>query len=179
MDREELNRPHPGFLNCPNGLLDLGAQPGGTWSLDPVGAKAQFLTWSISVPWRPGATDARWQRVLETSFPDPEVRACVLRMLGLALAGRMLVKALLLLHSREPNTGQRPLLARFAQLLGDYAAPVDSRLVMEAQFEGGHDRPDSQVAALAQKRFACAPELKRGAMLNGGRVKQPTGSGPT
>ncbi|PWF88028.1 hypothetical protein CIK52_01645 [Kocuria rosea] len=163
----------PHLLNTPAGTLDL-------WAMDlrphdPV----DRITRSTAGAWRPGQFHAgTWQTFLETSLPDPEVRAFLARYVGQALFGAVREQKLVILTG-EGSNGKSVFADALRHALGEaktggYAAtaPPDMLLVRKdtSAFDGSVE--------LRGARWAVLSETEKGRELNVAMVKRLTGGDP-
>jgi putative DNA primase/helicase len=170
ISRSQLPR-HPKLLNVENGILDL--RSGKLLPHD----RTLMITQQADAAWDEAARDTRWEQLLATSIPNPDVRRLVLQLLGLSLlGGRVREKKLPILYSEQPDTGKTLLLTAFGRVLGTYARAVDVKGFMESRWASGA-APNSQLAQLEGVRFAYGSEIGVGP-LDEALVKRITGGDP-
>jgi P4 family phage/plasmid primase-like protien len=108
-----------------------------------------------------------WDAFIATVWPDPEVRAWVLRVMSIALTGYP-DAALPMLYGPE-RTGKSSFVSLLAKLLGTYAHAGDPRLLSSTETHA------SIVYALKGRRMSTIDEGPRKGHLATERLKQLTG----
>jgi putative DNA primase/helicase len=154
----------PYLLNCRNGVLDLR-----TGVLGPHDPKL-LLTKITGAAYDPDARGGRFTKFLQRIQPDAEMRDYLARLLGHALAGRVVEHVLPILVGVGAN-GKSTLIGAIASALGDYAAPADPELLTARSF----DAHPTGVADLFGVRLAVLHEGDHGRHLAEGTVKRLTG----
>lgn len=155
----------PELLCCANGVLNLAT--GALSPHDPI-----HLMWrSTHVRWT-GAYTGKPPPDVDTILGcvDPACRGYLQRYLGMASVGRVDDEALLVMAGVGEN-GKTTLLASVKAALGDYAAPVSSRLLTKR----GSTEHLTIEADLFGKRFVWVSETDAGDQLDMERVKGLTG----
>ncbi|MEJ1089407.1 hypothetical protein WDU99_13890 [Microbacterium sp. Mu-80] len=118
----------PFVLNTPSGSLDLK-----TFELtphDPLDRITKITRGSFD----PLAPCARWMSFLEQILPDPEVRAYLQRVLGVALIGKQL-EHILVIATGTGRNGKGVTYEAVGWAIGDYThyAPLDPVRAHEGQ----------------------------------------------
>lgn len=169
----------PWLLACPGGwveghewiapvVLDLSGEE----VLARAPAPGDYLTRGMGAPWIPGARSALWERFLEESAPDPELRAFLARAAGLTAVGEVLQHVFLFLHG-PGGTGKSTFLGALGLAFGGYAARCDFRTFAEdSRRSSSGASPD--VARLRGARLAVCSEIPDRTHL-GARMKDLTG----
>jgi putative DNA primase/helicase len=152
------------LLNVDNGTINL--ETGQLREHDPT----DLLTMKAAVAYSPDAEYPQWARFLEQVLPDPDVRAFVQRVAGLALLGGQPEHILIICIGIGAN-GKSTLTRVLADVLGDYAVVASRDLLVAMQ----HDSHPTSKADLFRRRFAHSGELPAGAKLNEAQVKELTG----
>lgn len=155
---------HPELLNTANGTLNLR-----TMTLrehDPQ----QLLTKVCRGAYRPGAGETRWSKFITEILPDPEVRAFVQRLMGVAVYGAVVEHVLAVLWGRGRN-GKSTFIEAVMYALGDYALQADAKLLLS----GASDRHSTERADLQGRRLAICMETAKGRQVDAAMAKQLTG----
>jgi len=154
---------YPYLLNVQNGVLDVR-----TGELHPH-SPTLLLTRIANAEWYPGAPAPQFHAFLERVQPDPEVRAFLARLLGLAVVGKVDEHLLPIMYGNGQN-GKTVLLETVIKVLGDHAGVVSRDVLIDH----GSAHPTG-TADLFGLRFAVASESDAGAKLAEGTVKSLTG----
>jgi len=153
----------PHLLNTPAGTLDLST--GRTYPCSPT----DLLTKVTGCPYEPGAGSTEWDTFLEATLPDPDVRAFLRRVVGLALVGKVIEHVLPILTGTGRN-GKGTFVRTVAAALGSYAIEAEPDLFMAR--ERAH--PTGQLD-LRGVRPATCQETDDGRRLDVAAVKRLTG----
>lgn len=157
----------PWLLNVRNGLLNLR-----TGQLEP--ARRDALCTKLSpVVYDPAATCPLFDAFLERVQPDPQVRACLLRVLGYSLTG-VIREHILPIHHGTGRNGKGTLRDAVLYVMGDYGTEVPVSLLMAKD----RDAHPTEKMVLRGARFASASETEKGRAINEPLVKLFTGGDP-
>ena len=156
----------PYLLNCANGTLDLR-----TMELRPHDPR-DGITKCARGTWRPDDHGARWPSFLEQVLPDPEVRAFLQRLVGVALLGVVQEQVLAVLTGTGAN-GKSVLTGALGYALGDYAAVAEPDLFLHR--EGAHPTGELDLRGV---RWVTVSESDQGRRLAEATVKRLTGGDP-
>jgi putative DNA primase/helicase len=156
----------PWLLNVANGVVDL--RTGELLEHDPK----HLLTRQAHAAYHPDAAAQSWQTFLERVQPDPQVRAFLARLTGLALVGAQREHLLPIDYGTGAN-GKSTFHGAITEALGDYAGKVPVELLVGR----GSDRtgPTPELMALRGRRLVVADEPEAGARLREAHVKALTG----
>jgi putative DNA primase/helicase len=154
----------PFLLNCHNGTLDL--RTGELRPHDP----ADLLTKMAGAAYAPDATGHEFVKFLARVQPEPEMRAYLARLTGLALEGRVSAH-ILPIHCGTGANGKSTFIDVIMAALGDYADAADPELLTARAF----DAHPTGVADLFGLRLAVLHESDHGRRLAEGTVKRLTG----
>ncbi|WP_380166612.1 phage/plasmid primase, P4 family [Jannaschia sp. R86511] len=157
----------PYTLNTATGTLDL--RSGALRPHDP----AEHITKVCGTGYDVTATAASWEAFLEASIPDPEVRAFLRRLIGLALVGKV-VEHVLPIFTGTGRNGKGVFARAIALALGDYTIEAEPELLLASKY-GAH--PTGQLD-LRGARLATVQETDQGRELAVGTVKRLTGGDP-
>ncbi|MFV0435703.1 MAG: phage/plasmid primase, P4 family [Leucobacter sp.] len=157
----------PWALNCQNGTLDLR-----TMALREH-SPTDFITKVTNAPYDPSARSELWERFLESSLPDPEVRGFVQRCSGIALVGKQLLHHLLVHHGAGRN-GKGVFYQAKGHALGDYWHHAASDLF---DVERGSSPNGAKPAMLALRgaRYVSLSETAKQVKIDTARLKALTG----
>lgn len=156
----------PYLLNVANGTLDLR-----TLQLR-VHDPADRITKVTAAAYDPDADLEQWQAFLDRVLPNPEVRAFLQRLTGLALLGRVVEHVLGILTGTGAN-GKGVFTRSVEHALGDYASTAEADLFM--QREGAH--PTGEMDLLG-RRWVTVSETDQGRRLAEATMKRLTGGDP-
>ena len=158
----------PWLLNVQNGVIDLR-----TGQLGPPRREA-LCTKLAPVAYDPAATCPAFDAFLAEVQPDPEVRACLLRILGYSLTG-VVREHIFPIHHGDGGNGKGTLRDVMLAVLGEYATEVPAALLMSK--DKGDVHPTEKMV-LRGARFASASETQKGRAIDEALVKLVTGGDP-
>jgi len=151
-------------LNCFNGILNLR-----TGKLEPHDP-ARLMTKMANVKFEPNAKAPRWEIFLTEILPNPEIQEYLQQFLGSSLSAAIIDQQLHEFVGTGAN-GKSVLVEIFREILGDYAAIIESELLVETRNEG---HPTSKMQLIGA-RFATCNEIEGNARLSEVKVKRLTG----
>ena len=154
----------PHLLNVANGTLNLTSMT--LRDHDPQ----QLLTKVCRGACRPDEGETRWSKFIAEILPDPDVRAFVQRLMGVAAYGAVIEHVLAVLWGRGRN-GKSTFIEAVMHALGDYALQADAKLLLS----GASDRHSTERADLQGKRLAICMETAKGRQVDAAMAKQLTG----
>jgi putative DNA primase/helicase len=158
---------NPWFLNIGNGTLSLL-----TLELLPHTPANLITHLAGAVSFDPMANAPTWRRFMaEVTGEDDELERFLQRSFGLALSGDVSEQRLWLHYGTGAN-GKSTALELLTDILGDYAAPAPSELLLMQ--ERGQEA-ERQIASLAGMRLVTTREVADGRRLNEVAVKSLTG----
>lgn len=157
----------PYSLNCANGILDLR-----TFELRPHDP-AEYHTKVTRAAYDPMATSSVWQKYLDTSLPDVDVREFLMRYL--ALVGEVLEHKLVFATGAGRN-GKGVLYECVMDAMGDYATTGAEGLLERAKSNA--NGPSPSLADLRGVRLAVLSETEEGARFAPALMKRLTGGDP-
>lgn len=154
-------------LNAPDGFVDL--KTGQILAHDP----ARLCTKTTRVSPDGGIPTPEFDKFIRTIFAgDASLVEYVLRLLGYMLTGSTREQMLAFLHGSGCN-GKSTLVELLAYIMGDYAAPIDTGLLMESRTPAGGANPE--LLRLRGLRLAFATETSDGVAFAESRLKWLTG----
>ncbi|MBA2768505.1 MAG: hypothetical protein H0U35_05135 [Sporichthyaceae bacterium] len=158
----------PYLLNTKSGAVDIEA---GTVSRSNP---SDHLSKVTEARFDPEARSAEFDRFLEQTQPDPEMRAFLARTLGSALLGVVREHIMLIWHGGGAN-GKGTLRDAVLYALGDYAIEVPADLLLQSRHQGNL-APERM--RLKGARLAFCSEIAAGAKLDEATMKKLTGGDP-
>ena len=153
----------PYLLNVANGILDL--RTGQLRDHDP----ADRCTKVTAAAYRPEAGGEEWATFLNRVLLNPEVRAFLQRLTGVALLGRV-VEHVLPIATGVGANGKGVFTRSVEHALGDYASTAESDLFMSR--DGAH--PTGEMDLLG-RRWVTVSETDHGRRLAEATMKRLTG----
>ena len=157
----------PWVLNTPSGAIDLRT------GVLRHHRREDLCTKMTGAPYALGATAPLFERFLETSVPDPDVRAYLQRLAGCAASGEIR-EHVLPIHWGTGGNGKSVLTNAILYALGDYASKIPTQVLMAKE----HDAHPTERAVLKGLRFAACSETTAGRALDEAMVKDLTGGEP-
>jgi putative DNA primase/helicase len=156
----------PYKLNTAAGTLDLRS-----WHSQPANPKDR-ITKVTGCGYDPTATCEPWERFLEQTLPDKEIRGFLRRLMGLSLVGKQIEHVLPILTGSGRN-GKGVFVRTIGAAFGDYAIEAEPELLL------ARDRahPTGQLD-LRGARLATCQETDEGKRLAVATVKRLTGGDP-
>lgn len=158
----------PYLLNTKTGTVDIEA---GTMS---VSNPSDHLSKVTNGRFDPDARSEEFDRFLEQTQPDPEMRAFLARSLGSALLGVVREHVLLIWFGRGAN-GKGTLRDAVLHALGDYAIEVPADLLLMSK-HASNLAPERM--RLKGARVAFCSEIAEGANMDEATMKKLTGGDP-
>ncbi|WP_415855635.1 DNA primase family protein [Sinomonas sp. G460-2] len=161
----------PWLLNTPSGTIDL--HDGSVYPHNPADRITKMTGASFDYDTRSEA----WEAFLESSLPDPEVRAFLQRYVGMALVGKALEHVIAIGIGNTRN-GKGVFTRAIAGALGDYAATATNDMLLLGRRGLGEKRSASENTAILDLRgvrWAEMGELPKGAKMNEALLKSLTG----
>jgi len=157
---------HPWLLPCPSGVVDLrtgkvvpGTQEDYLRSFCPT----KFV--GLKAPCR------RWEEfLLEIMDGDVEMVGYIQRLVGYALSGTSSEGIFPILWGRGRN-GKGTMLEVLGKVLGDFATPVSSSLLVEQTYTRNSAAASPDLMKLQGKRLVWANEIDEGRKLSSALVK--------
>lgn len=158
----------PYVLNCSNGTLDLH-----TFELRGH-APRDGISKICGAAYDPQAKAPQWEAFLESSLPDPAVRAFLQRVVGLALIGEV-HEDVLVFAAGVTRAGKGIFADVVSAALDEYAVTVDNELLVTDRRGGKKSAgEESELMRLRGARWAVMSELDRSQQLNEARMKAMT-----
>jgi putative DNA primase/helicase len=150
----------PELLNTPGGIVDL--RTGDVMPHHPMFLMTKLTKGS----YRPGYTHADWIQAL-TAFADTDTRDWYQVRVGQAATGYRTPDGVIVFNQGTGENGKTAITSDgMVPALGDYAAPVSTKLV------AGNDEHSTERAALRGQRLIIGEELTEDRALNVTMIKQ-------
>lgn len=156
------------LLSVANGTLDVRTAT--LLDHDP----RHKITKISPVEFDPGAECPFFDAFMESSIPDAEERAFLLRYLGYSLTGVTREHVMLFLLG-EGRNGKGVFVETIRLLLGDHAASASAASFLQSRDQRSGSAPSSDIARLRGKRLVTVSEVPNGRELNEQFVKGITG----
>jgi putative DNA primase/helicase len=158
--------PHPMFLSCVNGTIDLDRAA--LLDHDPE----HLITGATEIIYNPDAPCPTWDRFMsEICDGDIDLVAYLQRAVGYSLTARVEEQCLFFLYGNGAN-GKSTFLAVLQRMLGDYATTCSADLILTKR----HEQHPTAIAQLFGKRLAIVGEVDDGRSWDEATVKNLTGS---
>lgn len=161
----ELFDTDPWLIGVQNGVIELKT---GTFR---AARQEDFVLRKMKVAYDDAATCPDWEKSLELTLPDPEVRAFVQRAVGYTLFGRPAEQVVFFMFGSGKN-GKSTFSETILKLFGDYGHKAPSKLFLSDRF--GKD-PEGAIAQLQGRRFVIGSEVPEDAVLAESRIKDLAG----
>lgn len=168
LEGEEFDN-KPWLFACENGVLDLKTG----WLRD--GRPEDYLIKASPVKWKGIDTPAPiWEKTLNEIFQeDGNVVAYLARLFGYCLTGLTDLHVLPVFWGQGRN-GKGTIVETIQYVLGDYAAPVESEMLLEGRAKSSSG-PSPDIMALKGLRLAWASETPEGRRFSTSKVKWLSG----
>lgn len=162
----------PFLFGVANGVLNLRARD----FEFRAGAPRDYIRTYAPTEWHGLHEPApRFEQFLSEIFAgDTYQIGFVQRLYGSGISGLVTEHILPIAHG-EGRNGKDTLYETFASVLGEYAAPVTTDILLEHKHN--RDAPTPSIYALRHRRLVWASETNENARLNAGQVKWLTGGG--
>ncbi len=157
------------YVNLENGVLDLT-----TKELLPHSTEHR-LHKIMGCSYDPAATCPTFDTMLETLFPDKEVRKEMLKAFGLCLAKEQVpAKKALMLLIGEKDTGKTTLINCINSVLGEYGTSIDNSVLMRSHNQKSNVGPE--LLELRDTLLISTSEVAQDARLDSAKIKAMTGN---
>ena len=157
---------HPMRLPCANGIIDLKKGElvaGSQEDYQRAHSPTKFVNLKAPCP--------RWEKfLLEIMDGDEQMVYYLQRLVGYALSGTASEGVFPVLWGRGRN-GKGTMLEVLGKVLGDFATPVSSSLLMEQTYTRSSSGPSPDLMKLQGRRLVWANETEEGRKLSASVVK--------
>lgn len=158
--------PHPMFLACANGTIDL--ERGALIDHDPE----HMISGATPIAYDSTAACPTWDRFMrEVCDDDLDLVTYLQRAVGYSLTARTDEQCLFFLYGNG-GAGKSTFLGTVQHVLGDYATTCSADLILTKR----HEQHPTAIAALFGKRLAIVGEVDDGRSWDEATVKSLTGS---
>ena len=166
---EELDQ-RPWLLACENGVVDLE-----TAELLP-GRPSDLLVKSVPVEYLGlDAPCPDWEALLESSLPDPQVRAFLQRLLGYAITG-FCHEQILACFVGEGANGKGVIFETIQSIMGDLCWRILPEMILEQKTPRNSSSVSTDIMALRGRRIVIASETDEHCRISAAKVKELTGA---
>ncbi len=166
-DREPL------LLACPNGVINLR-----TGLMSP-GQADDYLFFATPVPFHgttPSEDDRKlWEDTLYAMFESWEMVHFIKRFFGYVATGST-AEQVFCVASGSGRNGKRVLIETIMNVLGQYAIPIKSDLLLVQKNKRSAGGPTPELCALDKVRLAVASEVNENAVFDAAEIKRLSGS---
>ena len=165
----------PWLFACKNGVVDLR-----TGEFREHGSPEDYLTLAAPTEWRGLDEPAPWwDRFLRSILEDEQdVIDFLLRALGYSITGLNVERIFIVLFGQYGQNGKGTLMEILYHVLGGYAGPIQSEMLMSQRFSKGSSGPSPDLMALKGRRLAWASESEEGQSFAAGKIKLFSGGDP-
>jgi len=119
-----------------------------------------------------------WERFLDEIFNgDGEIVKFIQRLFGYALIGEVTEGVFPIFWGPDGRNGKDTLFETLHHVLGDYATPIETELLLSQRFNKGAGTATPEVLSLKGKRIIWASETEEGRRFDTAKVKFYTGGG--
>ena len=166
---EQLDQ-RPWLLACENGVVDLE-----TAELLP-GRPSDLLVKSVPVEYLGlDAPCPDWEALLESSLPDPEVRAFLQRLFGYAITG-FCHEQILACFVGEGANGKGVIFETIQAIMGDLCWRSLPEMILEQKTPRNSSSVSTDIMALRGRRIVIASETDEHCRISAAKVKELTGA---
>lgn len=157
----------PHDFAVPNGVINLRTGEVRTARLD------DYISISSEVPYDPEMKIPHFQRFLETSQPDPEVRDFLQKVLGYSLTNETAEQRMFIHHGAQTANGKSVLMNVLKAIMGDHFAPASEKTIIRQKTQSAQ-RIGQDMVDLRGPRFLMLNETDEGGILDSAAVKSIT-----
>lgn len=163
----------PWLLGCKNGIIDFR-----DGKLKPVDPKAYIKT-VAPTKWKGMNTPCpTWERFLCDIFnKDAALIDFIQRLFGYSMIGEVPEDIFPIFWGEEGRNGKDTLFETIKYVLGDFASPIESELLLAQRFNKRAGSPRPEVLALRGKRIVWASETEKDRKFDTAKIKAYTGGG--
>ena len=157
----------PHDFAVPNGVINLRTGEVRTARLD------DYISISSTVPYDPEMKIPHFQRFLETSQPDPEVRDFLQKVLGYSMTSETAEQRMFIHHGAQTANGKSVLMNVLKAIMGDHFAPASEKTIIRQKTQSAQ-RIGQDMVDLRGPRFLMLNETDEGGILDSAAVKSIT-----
>lgn len=169
----KLEVPHARFdagefdFACANGVIDL--RNGDQRAI----RQEDYISIASPVAYDPEMPIPHFQRFLETSHPDPEVRSYLQKALGYSMTNNNKGQVLFIHYGSTTANGKSVLMNVLKAILGDHMAPASEKTIIRQKSQSSQ-RIGQDMVDLVGHRFLMLNETGEGGILDSETVKSIT-----
>jgi len=163
---------YPWLLPVENGIIDLS-----TGEFTEGGDPSLFLTMAAPTKWTGLDTPCpHWEQYLRDVLDnDQEVIDYLQRILGYSITGLRSERLFVVFYGPHGQNGKGTLIETVDSVLGNFAAPVETELLMSQRFAKSTSGPSPELMALKAKRIIYASETEKNHSFAAGKIKRFSG----
>ena len=163
----------PYKLGCKNGTIDLR-----TGQISPVNPTDYIKTVAPTEFHGTQTPAPKWEKFLfQILDGKKEVVDFLQRYFGYSLIGEVTEDTFLILHGEDGRNGKDTLFETIKAVLGDYAGPIESEILLAQRFNRRGGAASPELIALRGKRIVWASETEEGRKFDVAKIKYFTGGG--
>lgn len=159
----------PAVFAAANGLINLR-----TGEVRPI-RQDDYISIVSKVDYDPEMPIPHFQRFLETSHPDPEVRDYLQRALGYSMTNETSSEVMFIHFGSTTANGKSVLMNVLKAILGDHMAPASEKTIIRQKSQSSQ-RIGQDMVDLIGHRFLMLNETGEGGILDSETVKSITSS---
>lgn len=157
----------PHEFACANGVLNLRTGEVRTARLD------DYISVASKVAYDPEMPIPHFQRFLETSQPDPEVRDFLQKVLGYSMTNETSEQRMFMHFGAKTANGKSVLMKVLKAIMGDHFAPASEKTIIRQKAQSTQ-RIGQDMVDLRGPRFLMLNETDEGGILDSAAVKSIT-----
>jgi P4 family phage/plasmid primase-like protien len=157
----------PHEFACANGVVDLR-----NGEIRPI-RQEDYISISSKVAYDPEMPIPHFQRFLETSHPDPEVRDFLQKVLGYSMTNEVKEHKMFIHYGASTANGKSVLMNVLKAILGDHLSPASEKTIIRQRSQSSQ-RIGQDMVDLVGPRFLMLNETGEGGILDSETVKSIT-----
>lgn len=157
----------PHEFACANGIVDLR-----TGEIRPI-RQEDYVSVASAVAYDPEMPIPHFNRFLETSHPDAEVRSFLQKVLGYSMTNETSESKMFIHHGASTANGKSVLMNVLKAILGDHMAPASEKTIIRQRSQSSQ-RIGQDMVDLVGPRFLMLNETGEGGILDSETVKSIT-----
>lgn len=157
----------PHEFACANGVVDLR-----NGEIRPV-RQEDYISIASPIAYDPEMPIPQWTRFLETSHPDPEVRAFLQKVLGYSMTNEVKESRMFIHYGATTANGKSVMMNILKAILGDHMAPASEKTIIRQKSQAAQ-RIGQDMVDLVGPRFLMLNETGEGGILDSEAVKSIT-----
>lgn len=154
---------------CANGVINLRTGELRQARMDDYISVASSVAYDAEMP------IPHFQRFLETSQPDPEVRSFLQKVCGYSMTNETVEQRMFIHYGAQTSNGKSVLMNVLKAIMGDHFAPASEKTIIRQKTQSAQ-RIGQDMIDLSGWRFLMLNETREGDMLESEAVKSITSS---